>query len=302
MQKGHMRFEPNINLQIVDDDGNEYRTPICEVKNLNSFRALERAVAYEQWRQLDEWKRDHSFTLENRGKQNRGWNDTREETVFQREKEEAHDYRYFPEPDLVPVELDDATLARIQDEVCELPLARKQRFMDKFGLSEYDANVLTSEHETADFFDGAVNFGAHPKRVANLITQHGLKIANERNCPVNEIGVTVAQIAQLAKLVDDGTVSASAAATIFEKMLTDDADPQTIAQKNNLLQKSDASELEGLVDEILAAQPQAVAEVRTGSKKAKKARTFLLGQVMQKTQGQANPRTVGELLDKKLQE
>ena len=300
MQKGHMRFEPNINLHIIDDDGREYRTPICEVKNLNSFRALERAVAYEQWRQLDQWKRDHNFTLENLGKQNRGWNDAREETVFQREKEEAQDYRYFPEPDLVPVELDEETLEGIRSEVCELPLVRKQRFMIDYGLSEYDAGVLTADRDTADYFDAAVKLGGPAKRVANIVTQFGLKIAHESNCPVSEIGAGPDQVAQLAQLVKTGAVSASASATIFEKMLADDADPQTIAQKNNLLQKSDVGELEGLVDAVIAAQPQAVADIKTGGKKSKKARGFLLGQVMQKTKGQAHPQIVGELLDKKL--
>ena len=299
MQKGHMRFEPNINLQIIDD-GREYRTPICEVKNLNSFRALERAVAYEEWRQLDEWKRDHDFTLEKLGKQNRGWNDTRNETVFQREKEEAHDYRYFPEPDLVPVQLADDWLEKIKAQVCELPLAVKKRFMQDYDLNDYDAGVLTTDRATAVFFDGAVKAGGSAKRVANLVTQFGLKTAHQRDCRVNELGVTIKQVAQLAQLVEEGAVSASAAITIFEKMLTDDNDPKTIAEKHSLIQQSDAGALEAIVDEVIAANSQAVEEVKSGGKKAKKARGFLMGRIMQKTKGQANPKIAGELLDEKL--
>ena len=299
MQKGHMRFEPNINLQIIDED-KEYRTPICEVKNLNSFRALEKSVAYEEWRQLDEWKRDHNFTLDKLGKQNRGWNDDREETVFQREKEEAHDYRYFPEPDLVPIEIDDAWLEEIKATVCELPLAMKQRFIEEYRLNDYDASVLTAERATAAFFDRAISVAGYPKRVANLITQHGLKIANECGCTMDEIGVTTDQVGQLAQLIEDGTINASAAATVFNKMLTDDRYPETIARENNLIQQSDTAALKAILEEVLAANPQAVEDVQSGGKKTQKVRGFLLGQVMQKTKGQANPQIVNQLLDEKL--
>ncbi|MBN1844316.1 MAG: Asp-tRNA(Asn)/Glu-tRNA(Gln) amidotransferase subunit GatB [Sedimentisphaerales bacterium] len=301
MQEGHMRFEPNINLHITDDDGAEYRTPICEVKNLNSFRALERSVAYEQWRQKQQWQRDHAYTQENHGKQNRGWNDDRGETVFQRAKEEAHDYRYFPEPDLVPIEMDDAWLAEIQASVCELPLARQRRFIEHYGLSAYDAGVLTAARSTAEFFDEAVAARGPAKRVANLITQQGLKIANERGCAVGQIGISAARIGQLAQLIEDGTINASAAAAVFDTMLTDQRDPETIAREHRLIQQSDAAALAVVLAEVLAAHPQAVADVKAGGKKTKKARGFLLGQVMQKTGGQANPQIVNTLLDESLQ-
>ena len=301
MQKGHMRFEPNINLHITDEDGKLYKTPICEVKNLNSFRAVERAVAYEKVRQLEEWKQDHTYTLDKFGKQNRGWDDNREETVFQREKEEAHDYRYFPEPDLVPVEVDEAWLEKIKAEMPEMPLPMKKRFIDDYGLNDYDASVLTGDSVTALYFDQAVKAGGPAKRVANLVTQYGLKTANERGCTMDEIGVTWEQAAKLAQLVEEGTVNASAAAAIFEKMMDDVRDPMLIAQEYNLIQQSDAGALETLVDEVIAANPQAVSDFQAGGKKSGKARGFLLGQVMQKTKGQANPKIAGELIDKKLQ-
>ena len=301
MEQGHMRFEPNINLRIDGDDGREYYTPICEVKNLNSFRALERAVAYEQWRQLEEWNRDHSYTLERLGKQNRGWDDERSETVFQRDKEEAHEYRYFPEPDLAPVEIDEAWLAQIAVSVGELPMAMSKRFVECYGLSEYDAAVLTGDRATGEFFDKAtVQAPGLGKRVANLVTQHGLRIAKERGCGMDELGVTAEQVAQLAMMLDDGTVNASVAAVLFEKMLCDARDPLAIAQEEGLLQESDAGALVAVVEAVLADQAEAVAEVQGGGKKAGKARGFLLGQVMQKTKGQANPQVVGKLLDERL--
>ena len=299
MQKGHMRFEPNINLEI-EDHGTIYKTPICEIKNLNSFRAVEGAVAYEQWRQLEEFKQNRDFTLEKCGKQNRGWDDVKQQTVFQREKEEAHDYRYFPDPDLVPVEMDDAWLERIAASLCELPQAMQQRFIREYGLNDYDAGVLTAERATANFFDAAVQAGGDAKRVANLVTQQGLKIANDRDCRLDEIGIAAEQVTKLAKLIDGGTINASAGATIFEKMLDDDDEPQIIAEKLQLVQVSDSGALERLLDEVLATHEQAVADFKAGGKKAGKARGFLLGQVMQKTKGQANPKVVGELLDQKL--
>ncbi len=300
MQMGHMRFEPNVNMKIIDDDGTEYRTPICEVKNLNSFRALEGAVAYEQWRHLEEWKKNRDFTLEKQGKQNRGWDEAKMQTVYQRGKEEAHDYRYFPDPDLVPVVIDGNWLAQIKGNMGELPLAMKKRFIETYGLNDYDAGVLTGDRESAHYFDEAVKAGASAKRVANLISQQGLKVANERDCRLSEIGLSPGQIADLAKLIDDGTINASAAVTVFDQMLKDSRDPKAIAEENNLIQVSDTGELEKMVNEVIAAHEKAVAEFQAGGKKAPKARGFLLGQVMQKTKGQANPQVVGDLLDQKL--
>ena len=219
-------------------------------------------MAYEAWRQVDEWKRDHNYTLEKLGKQNRGWDDGRNETVFQREKEEAHDYRYFPDPDLVPVRMDAAWLEHIKAEVGELPLAMKQRFMEEYDLSDYDAGVLTADRATAAYFDAAAKLADGPvKRVANLVTQQGLKIARERSCRMDEIGVSPQHLAELAQLLEKGTVNASAGTKIFELMLDDDRDPETIAKENNLVQQSDTGAIEAIVDAVLAANQDAVAEI-----------------------------------------
>ncbi|MBI9015832.1 MAG: Asp-tRNA(Asn)/Glu-tRNA(Gln) amidotransferase subunit GatB [Phycisphaerae bacterium] len=300
MQLGQMRFEPNINLKITDDDGKVYKTPICEIKNLNSFRAVEGAVAYEQWRQLEEWKKDKTFTIEHRGKQNRGWDDEKQQTVFQREKEESHDYRYFPDPDLVPVEVDQEWLAELRASMPEMPGAMKKRFIEKLGLNDYDASVLTADAATAKFFDAAVKAGGSAKRVANLVTQLGLSIANESNTTVDQIGISANQLGQLAAMIDGNKINASAGAKIFKILLEDDRDPETIAKENNLIQVSDTSAIESIVDQVLADNPAAVEEALSGSKKAGKSRGFLMGQVMQKSKGQANPQVVNKLLDDKL--
>jgi aspartyl-tRNA(Asn)/glutamyl-tRNA(Gln) amidotransferase subunit B len=298
MQKGHMRFEPNVNL-VVTKDGKEYKTPIVEVKNLNSFRALERSVAYEEHRQLDEFL-ETGEVMSVGNKTTRGWDDEREVTVLQREKEEAHDYRYFPEPDLVPVELTDEWLAEIKSRLYELPIRKQMRYVQEYGLSDYDAGVLTAERSTAEFFDEAVMAGGEPKRVCNLLTQSGLKIAKERGCGVADLGIAARSVAELAKMVEGGQVSATASGTIFEEVVKTGKGPEVVAGELNLIQKSDAGELEGIVEQVIAENAKAVEDVTGGGKKSKKARGFLLGQVMQKTGGRANPKVVSEILDKKL--
>jgi len=298
MQKGHMRFEPNINLIITKDD-TEYKTPIVEIKNLNSFRALERSVDYEEQRQLDEFL-ETGRVMEMGNKTTRGWDDEREVTVLQREKEEAHDYRYFPEPDLVPVELTAEWLQEIRSCLCELPIKRQLRYVNEYGLSDYDAGVLTAERSTSDLFDEAVKAGADPKRVCNLLTQTGLKIANEKGCSVGDLGLRPQSLAQLAGMIEADTISVSSSVPIFEAMVQTGKEPQVLAEELNLIQKSDAEELETIVDQVLAENSQAVEDVTGGGKKSKKARGFLLGQVMQKTKGRANPKVVSEILARKL--
>jgi len=298
MQKGHMRFEPNINL-IITKDGAEYKTPIVEIKNLNSFRALERSVDYEEQRQLDEFL-ETGRVMEMGNKTTRGWDDEREVTVLQREKEEAHDYRYFPEPDLVPVELSEKWLQEIRGRLCELPIKRQLRYVNEYGLSDYDAGVLTAERSTSDLFDEAVKAGAEPKRICNLLTQTGLKIANEKGCSVGDLGLRSKSLAQLAGMIEVDTISVSSSVPIFEAMVQTGKGPAVLAEELSLIQKSDAGELESVVDQVLAENSQAVEDVTGGGKKSKKARGFLLGQVMQKTKGQANPKVVSEILAKKL--
>lgn len=298
MQKGHMRFEPNINLHITRN-GQVFKTPITEVKNLNSFRALERSVAYEVSRQLDEFMTTGK-TLKMGNKSTYGWDDVNQRTVLQREKEEAHDYRYFPDPDLVPVVVSDQWLEEIKARLCELPLAMQKRFVGDYGLSDYDAQVLTGEKATGVFFDAAVRCGGDPKRVCNLLTQTGLKLANERQTTVDALGVSPEHLAVLAKMTDEGQISATSAAVIFEEMTRSGGDPVLIAEAKNLIQRSDTGEIEALVEQVLADNAQAVQDAKDNPKKAKKALGFLTGQVIQQSKGQANPKLVSQVLNQRL--
>lgn len=298
MQKGHMRFEPNVNL-VINRAGQQFKTPIVEVKNLNSFRALENSIEYEIGRQLDRFL-ETGETMEMGNKSTRGWDDAKEVTVLQREKEEAHDYRYFPDPDLVPVRVNEQWLNEIKSRLCELPFSRRIRYTKEYGLNDYDAGVLTNDRPVADFFEEAVKAGGEPKRVCNLLTQVGLKLANARGCAITELSPKAADIAQLAQMAQIGEISATAANTILEEMVKTGKAPRELAEQLNLIQKSDAGELEVIVDEVLKSNPQAAADFKEGGKKSGKAKGFLLGQVMQKTKGRANPKVASEILDKKL--
>jgi aspartyl-tRNA(Asn)/glutamyl-tRNA(Gln) amidotransferase subunit B len=298
MERGHMRLEPNINL-VITKDSKQYKTPIAEVKNLGSLKALERASAYEIQRQLAEWEKT-GITMETGFKSTRGWDDVAGVTVLQREKEEAQDYRYFPDPDLVPVVVEQDWLDSIRKTLPELPIARRARFQNEYGFSEKDATTLVDDRETADLFEKALSFGAPVKVLCNHFISFWAMHANQRNGSIAELGISAERMASLAKLVGDKKINNTTAIAIAEKLLTCQDDPEDIAKRENLMQVSDTSALEKILDEIIAANAKAVEDARAPGKKQQKAFGFILGQVMQKTRGQANPQVVNELLQKKL--
>jgi len=298
MEQGQMRLEPNINL-IIQRGEKEHATPIVEVKNLGSLRALERATAYEVERQLAQWQ-ETGITMEMGNKSTRGWDEVRGVTVLQREKEEAHDYRYFPEPDLVPVTVDPHWRDQVRKDLPELPVLRRMRFRDQYGFSETDAVTIVEDRPTADLFERAVELGGPAKVLCNHFINFWSRHANQRGCSIGALGIDAERMAQLAKMVDENVITPTAAPTVAEHMLTCNDEPRTIAQRENLLQVSDGSALEVLVDEVIETNPKAIADATKPGKKQKKAFGFLLGQVMQKSRGQANPKVVNELLQKKL--
>ncbi|MHC4715932.1 MAG: Asp-tRNA(Asn)/Glu-tRNA(Gln) amidotransferase subunit GatB, partial [Planctomycetota bacterium] len=295
MQMGHMRFEPNISMWVGDaakifDESAGYFTPIFEVKNLNSFRALEKTcdwvIDYHASQIAEKGK---GWSLEEVGKQNWGYRDDLEACEFQRGKEEAHDYRYFPEPDLVPVAVSDELRERIRSRIGELPIPREQRYLSEYGLSAKEAAALTQDAATGDMLDAAVEAGAQAKRCVNLMLGRGSAIANERGCTIAEIGTSAEQLAELAKMLGDGEVNATAADRIFDRMAAEGGSPAAIAEAQGLLAVSDAGQIAAWVDQAIAANPQAVEEVRAGGKKQKKAFGFLTGQVMKLSKGAAVP-------------
>ena len=299
MQMGHMRFEPNVNLHI-ESGGKLYKTPIIEVKNLNSFRSLEGTVNYEIRRQLDEWRADpDGYVMGKRTKENRGYDDATGRTVHQRHKEEADEYRYFPDPDLPAVLVDDAWRDRVQASVGEPSLARKQRFIAA-GLTDEQADGLTQDVATGDLLDAAVAGGADPAQCAKLLMGKAAALANEQDCTIAEIGLGAKQLAELAKLLTAGDLNATAGGKVFDAIIGTDDQPKAVAESAGLLSVKDSGQIEQWVDDAIAANPQAVDDVRSGGKSQKKAFGFLTGQVMQVSRGAAPPQDVQALLREKL--
>ena len=304
MQQGHMRFEPNINLHISVGDGRVWKTPISELKNLNSFRAVERSCAYEIQRQLAEWHSNgganqavgtklKKFTL--------GWDDEKGTTKIQRDKEDADDYRYFPDPDLVPVTVSPEWRDTVKKRVVELPIHRRQRYEKDFGLTPKESMVLVEERGNAELFEAALAAGAAPRRLTNLLLGIAIKTANDRGVLLPALGIPAKTYAALAKLADEGTISATAAVAIFEELLGNPGgDPLAIAQAKGLLQVRDVGQTDKWVEEALAANPNAVDSYKNNPKKKQASLGFLRGAVMKASGGKADPKIVGELLEKKL--
>jgi aspartyl-tRNA(Asn)/glutamyl-tRNA(Gln) amidotransferase subunit B len=293
MQMGHMRFEPNINVHITDPDGNVHKTAITEIKNLNSFSVLERATAYEIRRQIDQWVQTGSLGR----KSTYGWDESTQTTFHQRDKEDAHDYRYFPDPDLVPVEVSDEWLAELKSRVGEQPAARRKRYVDALGLSPADAAALSADRRTGDLFEESVRLGATPKRASNLVTNTLAQVANERGAAVYELGITGRRVAEVAGLLDQNLVAASSAPALF-KGLADapDGDARAVAERLGLLQVSDTGAIDAAIDALIASNPKSLQDVRAGKMAAMGS---LVGMIMKGGKG-LNPKMVQERLRAKL--
>jgi aspartyl-tRNA(Asn)/glutamyl-tRNA(Gln) amidotransferase subunit B len=299
MQKGQMRFEPNVNVAI-EADGREYRTPIAEIKNLNSFRAVRAAIAYEIERQVAEWRSDPTYTLDRCGKINLGWDDVREVTEFQRGKEEAHDYRYFPDPDLVPVVVEQRWVDEQRAEIGELPLVRRARFEQQYGLTPKDVATINADRATSDLFEAAVQAGADARTLGKQFISFWSALANVRQASIASLGIAPQRLAELAVLTADGTLSATAASQVAEKMLDDERPPRDIAGEAGLIQVRDEAATLAWVEQAFAANPAAVEDARNNPRKRQAAAGFLRGQVMKISGGKADPKLTGELISRKL--
>jgi aspartyl-tRNA(Asn)/glutamyl-tRNA(Gln) amidotransferase subunit B len=288
-----MRFEPNINVHITDQNGQVLKTAITEIKNLNSFSVLERATAYEIERQIRQWEETGSLGR----KSTYGWDEATGTTFPQREKEEANDYRYFPDPDLVPVEVDEAWLAELKAQVGELPAARRKRYVEALGLSPTDAAILAGDRATGEFYEAAIAAGGDAKRVSNLILSHGRRLANEKSVALSQIGVSPARFAEVANLIDQNKVSASSAGAIFDKLRENDRPAEQLAADLGLTQVSDTGAIDTAIDAVIAANPKPLQDYRAGKQSAMGA---LVGMVMKNGKG-LNPKMVQEALKRKLE-
>lgn len=314
LQRGHMRFEPNINCILTLSDGRLVKTPIVEIKNLNSFKAVKGAIEHELREQPSRWQMD-GREMKPGTKTTRGWDDAASETFVQREKEEADDYRYFPDPDLLPVVVDAPWLERIRATLPEMPLARTRRYMADFGLSPKEAAALTEERDVCLLYEGAIEAaaglgverGRAAKLAANFILQSGAKRANEKSTHetpvlVSDLGITSEQIGGIIHLREAGEIGSNAADELFGLLCTDggesaEADPRAVAKSRNMLIVKDAGAMEAWCDQVIAANAKVADDVRAGKLQAA---GRLVGEVMKLAGGAADAKTVRETLLKKL--
>ncbi len=290
MEEGSLRCDANVSVRPV---GQKELGTKTEIKNINSFKGVERAIEYEAMRQAE--------LLEDGGKvvqETRTWDEKEGVTKSMRTKEEANDYRYFPEPDLVPFTVSDEYIENIRKSLPELPDARKERYMKEFGLSSEDAVFMTNDKATADYFEAAVDAGADPKACVNWLMGEFASQLSTDGIEIAKAPVSAENLAALLKLISKGTISGKIAKKVFATMWKEGGNPEEIVKAQGLVQISDTDELSKLVDEVVGKNPKAVEDFKAGKKKAVGA---LVGQIMKATKGKANPRVINELLNKKLQ-
>ncbi|MBI2955294.1 MAG: Asp-tRNA(Asn)/Glu-tRNA(Gln) amidotransferase subunit GatB [Chloroflexi bacterium] len=290
MEEGSFRCDANVSIR---PKGAEELGAKVEVKNMNSFRAVYRALEYEIARQTEVLNKGGRIEQETRG-----WTEERGVTVSQRSKEHAHDYRYFPEPDLPPLVIGREWVKEIEDTLPELPDAKRDRLMAQFGLSLYEANLLTGSKGIAEFFEKTMALNPNARAVANWMVGELFRLLNASGIEIEQSRVTPGHLAELLRLIDQGTISASIGKTVLEEAFGTGQQPGQIVQERGLSQISGVDELGNIVDQILAANPQAIADYKAGKAPAL---GFLVGQVMKATRGKANPGVVNQILKEKLE-
>lgn len=289
MEEGSLRCDANISVRPAGST--EFGTK-TEIKNMNSFKALQKALAYEVKRQIE--------VLEDGGRiiqETRTWDEGKEITLPMRSKEEAHDYRYFPEPDLVPMVIEREWVDAIYRTLPELPDARRNRYVREYGLPVYDAGVLTATREMADYFESCLVVYPQPKIVGNWIMGDLSRLLNAQNLDISGCPVEPAGLASLLELIEKGTISGKIAKAVFEEMFVTGKDAGTIIKEKGLVQISDEGELAVIVDKVVESNKKSVDDYRAGKDRAL---GFLVGQVMKATRGKANPELVNKLLKEKI--
>ncbi len=289
MEKGHFRCDANVSLRPIGQEKFGTRT---ETKNLNSFRFVQQAITYEIARQTEELLDGKRIVQETRL-----WDSVKKNTYSMRSKEEAHDYRYFPDPDLPVVRISSDFVEQIRNQLPELPDAKKQRFMESFGLSTYDAEVLVADKQVAEYFEEVVAAKADPKLVCNWISGELMRLMNENKVDIRNVGIPAKSLASLIQFLQEGSISGKIAKTVFEEMVQSGKDPATIIEIQGLKQVSDEGALRGLLETLLSNNPKQVEQFRAGKTQIK---GFFVGQVMKETKGQANPQIVNQLLEELL--
>jgi aspartyl-tRNA(Asn)/glutamyl-tRNA(Gln) amidotransferase subunit B len=289
MQEGSLRCDVNISIRPVGQK--EFGTKV-EIKNMNSFSAIQKAIEYEIQRQIEAVENNEPIFQETRL-----WEEGSQRTISMRSKEGSSDYRYFPEPDLPPMEVSKDQLETWKGQLPELPAAKRSRYEAEFGLSAYDARVLTDERSVAEYFETTVAQGANPKLVTNWVTQDIAAYLNNNKLSISEIKLTPESLAELVNLIEKGTISGKIAKDILPELLEKGGSAQKLVETKGLIQISDAGELEKIIDQVIADHPQELEKYRSGKKNLQ---GFFVGQVMKQTSGRADPKLTNQILGKKL--
>ena len=288
MQEGSLRADVNVSVR---KKGTKDFGTRCEIKNVNSIKFMQMAIEYEANRQVDLIEDGQSVDQETRL-----FDTKKNETRSMRSKEDAHDYRYFPDPDLLPLEISDEFINQLQSEIPELPDEKKKRFIDQFKLSTYEANIMVSDIETSNYFEDVVK-KSDVKLATNWIIGELFAALNEKNLEITDSPISAGNLSKLINLIKDGTISGKIAKTVFEQMMEGDKDPKKIVEEKGLKQESDPKALEALIDKVIDSNRDKATEYKSGKVKLF---GFFVGQVMKVSGGKANPQLVNEILKKKL--
>ena len=295
MEKGVMRFEANVSIRPEGSDALSTRT---EIKNLNSFRSLTRGVAYEIERQIEVVESGGTIA-----QQTLGWDESEEYTYPQRSKEYAHDYRYFPEPDIPPLEISETWIDVVRTEIPELPLVKKRRLIETYDIRPYDANLLVEKRAVADYFEEAARLAQDkdldPQDVVNWLTGEVFRLMNETRTAIDEVAVTPAQLVAVVELRDQDTINTTAAKQVLEAVFTSGEEPQLVVDRLELAQISDTDALSAIVANVIAQNTEQVQQYLDGKHAVI---GWFIGQVMKATRGKANPQEARRLLQKQLEQ
>jgi aspartyl-tRNA(Asn)/glutamyl-tRNA(Gln) amidotransferase subunit B len=289
MEQGSLRCDANISLREV---GQEALNTKVEIKNMNSFKEILRALQKEQKRQIELYTYGEGHKIK---QETRKWDSAKGRTVTMRSKEDSHDYRYFPEPDLAPVIIEDVAIEKIKSELPELPAQKRERFSKEYKLGTKEINILIGKKELANYFEEVVSLGASPKEVSNWIVVELLRVLKERE--KEEISIRSQYLARLIEIIDKGKISRTAGKEVFKELVITDKDPDEIVEEKGLSQISGNNELEKIIIDTISKNPQAVDDFKNGKTKAV---GFLMGQIMKATKGKANPSLAKEIIICKL--
>lgn len=291
MQEGSLRCDVNLSVRPAGSTEMSTRT---EMKNINSFKAIARAIAYETRRQIELIEEGKRVVQETRR-----WDENKDATFSMRSKENAQDYRYFPEPDIPPMEITDEYLDSARQELPEMAQEKKRRYVAQFGLPEYDAGMITGQKALADFFEAAVELGGAPKELANWIMGEVLRTLKEKALEAKQMPLSPATLVKLLELVKQGKINRNTAVEVFAAIWDTDGDPEAYVQEHGLEQVSDAGLVESVVDQVFADNPKSIADYQAGKQKAF---GFLVGQTMRQLKGKADPKVVNQIIREKLEQ